>query len=502
MEKPSPSPTGSKQVPQSMIHYVRRTRERVDLPDASAPNPFSSDPYLQSRRPRSILCLPVARKERLLGVLYFENDLAPGIFTEERVTVLETLAAQAAISLESAALFADLDRENVQRRRVELSLRESREQLQAILENMVHAVIVCDQDGRTTLVNQAAVRLFELADRGTIPPVAELSKSLRLRHPDGRPLERNELPLVRALAGDVVPSVEATITNRSERDVELRVSAAPIRNDEGRLMGAVAAITDVTEKVELERLRDQFLRMAAHELKTPVAVVTGYAERLESRRQELAPAQQRMLEALVRGTRKIDRIVSDLLFMWQLRVGRLDLVDEEIELGTLLRRVASRCEPAPGPSRVELSAEQPVVITGDRLLLEQVFRHLLDNALRFSPDGGNVEANLVVPPAGGVEVSVRDHGIGIAKDKQPRIFEPFYRAHAETAYDFGGMGVGLYVSNVIVRRHGGAIRFVSREGEGSTFTVWLPNTTERHIPNLQEGSPRKTEVQGHRRTSV
>lgn len=474
-ELPARSPAHSGGLPQTVINYVRRTREPVLLHDASAPNPFSSDHYLRSCRPRSVLCLPLARKDRVLGLIYLENDLVPGVFSRERVTVLEILAAEAAISLESAALVADLERENAQRRQIELSLRESREQLQAILENMVDAVVVCDDGGRVTLVNQAAVSLFGLADREVIPAVGELEWSLRMRHLDGRPFARTELPLVRALAGEVVPSVEATFTSRQERDLELRTSAAPIRDEAGIVVGAVAAASDVTEKVELDRLRDQFLRMAAHELKTPVAVMSGYAELLQTRREQLPLREQRMLDALVRGARKIDQIVSDLLFMWQLRMGRLVLVEEKVDLGTLLSRVATRCEPPPQPPRVRLSVVDPVTVVGDRLLLEQVFTHLIDNALRYSPAGGPIEMSLKAIAPDLVEVSVSDHGVGIAKSKQARIFEPFYRAHAETAYDFGGMGAGLYLSKVIVGRHSGTIRFDSRENEGSTFTVRLPS---------------------------
>ncbi|WP_169928315.1 AAA family ATPase [Labilithrix luteola] len=470
---PSVDPTG--QLPEAVINYARRTRERVLLHDATLPNPFSADPYLRSQKPRAVLCLPVCRKQELLGLIYLENDLAPAVFGEERVTVLEVLSAQAAISLESAALFDDLERENAQRRRAESSLRESREQLQAVLENMVHAVFVCDKEGRITLLNQAAERLLGSTRSTHLPRVAELPTILRTRHPDGRPFAWFEQPLVRALAGEVVASVDATITDSRERDVQLRLSAAPIKDDKGLVVGAVEAASDVTEKVELERLRDQFLRTAAHELKTPVAVVSGYAALLQMRGQEVPVEQRRMLDALGRGANRIDRIVTDLLVLWQLRVGRLPLVEEQVDVAELLSRVAGRLEPPLQPARVTITTphDAPKVV-GDRSLLEKVFSHLIDNALRYSSTGGPVEVILTVPPKGGAKVSVRDHGIGIAPNKQAHLFEPFYRAHAETTHDFGGMGVGLYLSNVIVGRHGGSVRFESREGDGSTVTVWLP----------------------------
>lgn len=470
---PSAEPAGA--MPDAVINYARRTRERVLLHDATLPNPFSADPYLRTHKPRAVLCLPVCRKSELLGLIYLENDLAPAVFGEERVTVLEVLTDQAAISLESAALFEDLKRENAQRQRAESSLRESREQLQAVLENMVHAVIVCDKDGRITLLNQSAERLLGVSS-ASMPRIGDLPTIFRTRHPDGRPVASFEQPLVRALAGEVVASVEVTITDRRERDVQLRVSAAPIKDENGVVVGAVEAASDVTEKVELERLRDQFLRMAAHELKTPVAVVSGYTSLLQMRGTDIPAEQRRMLDALGRGASRIDRIVSDLLALWQLRVGRLPLVEEKVDLAALLARVSSRLESSAPPSRVSIASPRgrEAFVVGDRSLLEKVFTHLIDNALRYSPGGGPVDVSLSLPSRGGVEISVRDHGIGIASSRQERLFEPFYRAHADTAHDFGGMGVGLYLSNVIVGRHGGTVSLDSREGRGSTVTVWLP----------------------------
>jgi signal transduction histidine kinase len=114
------------------------------------------------------------------------------------------------------------------------------------------------------------------------------------------------------------------------------------------------------------------------------------------------------------------------------------------------------------------------VLQGDRELLERVMAHLIDNALRYSPDGGDVEVNVRIADAQDAVVSVIDHGVGIPAEKRSRMFECFYRAHTDTPHDYGGMGTGLYLSRAVVARHGGEMYFESEEGRGSAFHVRLP----------------------------
>jgi signal transduction histidine kinase len=230
----------------------------------------------------------------------------------------------------------------------------------------------------------------------------------------------------------------------------------------------------VTENVELDRVKDQFLRVAAHELKTPVAVVMGYAETLSRMTKELAPGERRMLDGLLRGAGRIDRIVADLLFLSQIQLDRLHLVLERLDLGELLDRVTARQRLAAPERRIQVTHVDPVLLQSDRELLERVMAHMIDNALRYSPDGGEVEVTVQIADEHDAIVSVRDQGVGIPAGKCAQIFECFYRAHTDTPHDYGGMGTGLYLSQAIVARHGGEIYFESEEGCGSTFHVRLP----------------------------
>lgn len=385
-------------------------------------------------------------------------------------------------------------------------------ELQSVLDNMVEGVFVCDTAGRITLANEASARVFGLATPNEARrTLAELPDLLRIRHPDGQPFAPDELALARALDGRTVEAEDQIIYNsRVGQDVYIRVSAAPIRGEDGQVVAAVSVIRDVTELIELDRLKDQFVAVAAHELKTPVAIMKGCAQVLSRTASDHSEPHRRMLDAIDRGASRIDRLVMDLLDISRLQQGRLELTMDRVDLTELVAEVVDRMALTTNRHRVRVVSAEPVVVQGDRDRLEQVLANLIDNAIRYSPEGGDVDVTVAVrgrggphcPPAadgatapsrpppelpgvassgehepGGESeavVAVGDHGVGIPREKQVRMLQPFFRAHTGTPFDYGGMGVGLYISNEIVKRHGGRIWFESEEEGGSTFYFSLP----------------------------
>ncbi|HEY7957638.1 MAG TPA: ATP-binding protein [Polyangia bacterium] len=348
-------------------------------------------------------------------------------------------------------------------------------EVQGILDNMVEGVVVCDADRRVTAMNDATRQIFEW--RGLPEPerlTPAVLESLDLRGGDGRPIPVGELPIVRALRGETIARQTILLENlRPEGTCYLQTSAAPLRDAGGRIVGAVLVSTDVSALTELDRLKDQFIRVAAHELKTPVTVMKGYAQALLESAGELSPARRQVLQAINRGADRIDRIVRDLLDLSQVDLTALELRHEAIQLDALVREVVERVARAAIHNRVRLCAVEPAPVIGDRARLEQVLVNLLDNAIRYSPDGGDIEVSLTRSDDRAL-VRVRDYGVGIPPEAQGRIFERFYRAHTDTQYDYGGMGVGLYLSREIVTRLGGEMGFTSTRGVGSTFYFSLP----------------------------
>lgn len=348
-------------------------------------------------------------------------------------------------------------------------------ELQGVLNSIVDIVYVCDVEGRLIMANDAGLRLLGAATIEEANRRREaMPRQLNVRHPDGRLVPLTEMPEARALRGETLRLEHLIVRDpMTKRDVDVRASAAPIRDDKGGIVGAVVVAKDVTELVELDRMKDDFIRVAAHELKTPVAIMKGYAQLLSRAAPGLTEPQRKMLDAMNRGADRIDRIIGDLLDISRLQLGHLELARERVDLPELVEEAVDRMAVMAPKHHIRVVRATPVVVQGDRDRLEDVIMQLLENAVKYSPGGGDVDVAVDVRHDEAV-VSVTDYGVGIPKARQARIFERFYRAHTGTPHDYGGMGVGLYISREIIRGHGGRMWFESDEGHGSTFHFSLP----------------------------
>lgn len=225
----------------------------------------------------------------------------------------------------------------------------------------------------------------------------------------------------------------------------------------------------------LTELRDQFLAAAAHELKTPVTTIKGYAQLLR----EWAPEQvQRRgsaaLATINRQADRINRLVQDMLETSRLQLHELTLARTFISVDETVRTVIEDLQASLPDHPIVVASEGDTTVFADRGRIEQVIGNLVTNAAKFSPSQSEIRVRVCREPDS-VVVSVQDRGIGIPADRQEHVFERFYQAHEGTADEaIGGLGLGLYVSKQIILRHGGTICFESEEGKGSTFSFSLP----------------------------
>jgi PAS domain S-box-containing protein len=457
-----------------VVRRASRLAEPYVLADADRSLADAGDgAYFAVRHPRSVLCVPVIRRGTVVGAIYLENHTLRGAFSPDTIRTTELLASQVATSLETAELYGGLLKENARRRAGEAELTASRAQFEGVLEHMVDGVITCDRAGRVTFFNRAFESLtgFVRSDLGAAT-AESLASAIRLGATETSPFHERELPLYRALTGATCVDVPATLTHlRTGMHSDVRISSAPIIGANGVLTGAVSVLHDMTSAEQLELMKDQFIRIAAHELKTPVAILRLGAQRLMRAAATEEGRIHGTAELLGRASDRIHRIVDAIVLLSLLQKGRLELAHEDVELAALVSQVANDATQAHGrPIRLHTD---PVLIRGDRERLKQVLFHLIDNAVRYSPGGEEIDVD-VVRREREVLVNVRDHGVGIPRDKQPHIFERFFRAHTDTPLDFGGMGVGLYLSREIARQHGGNLWFESAEGLGSDFHLSVP----------------------------
>jgi len=346
-------------------------------------------------------------------------------------------------------------------------------ELNTILETMTDAVLVADRSG-LTLVNNAGLRLLGASTMDEATGVLTERPALsRLRFMDGAPLTNETTPLARALSGETVFLAAATVTRPDGTQTIIRANAAPIRAANGTITGAVEVARDVTDLEQLDRAKDQFVRVAAHELKTPVAVMKGYSQALLRDPGIVPPAHRAMLEAIDRGADRLDRTIRKLLDISQLNLGRLTLSLAPVDIEPLVRRLIARCAADAGRKHTfHLVPGGATLCCADPDRLDYVLAALLDNAVRYSPAADRVDVSIDAT-AREVIVSIRDYGCGIPRGRQAHVFERFFRAHTDTPYDFGGMGVELYLCREVVLLMKGRIWFESDEGRGSTFHVAL-----------------------------
>ncbi|HYK98453.1 MAG TPA: ATP-binding protein [Candidatus Acidoferrales bacterium] len=222
---------------------------------------------------------------------------------------------------------------------------------------------------------------------------------------------------------------------------------------------------------EALRARDEFLSVAAHELKTPItsAKVAAQLLRRSFRGAALDPLQERSIDTIERQIGKLSRLVTQLLDTVRIQSGGLVLQVEETDLPKLLRDVAEEARALSDRHTIVVNAPEELRARVDALRLEQVVRNLLDNAVKFMPDGGQIDVDLVRSPSTAI-ITVRDRGLGVPVEHLPRLFDRFYQAHPNRS----GMGLGLYVSRQIVDRHGGTIYAETPDDGGTRFVISLP----------------------------
>ena len=341
----------------------------------------------------------------------------------------------------------------------------ARRDLEDVLASLQDAVLVVDAQARLRFVNHAALQLFDLRIEDVLG--ANLIEAL--------PSFGIDAAMRAALGNGQSSAQELHLYAPKIREVFLRV--APVYSGAGAEVGAVAIVQDMTELRRLERVRRDFVANASHELRTPIANIRATAETLLH-----APGDARLIERflppLVSEAERLSRLVSDLLDLARAEADE-KAVRAPVELNDLVCNVVDSLRDKAGRNGVEISwqaGESAPIVSGDAAALEQVAFNLLDNALSYTPRGGQVALSLCQKNGDNTTaiLEVSDTGIGIPADDLPRVFERFYRVDKARSRSEGGTGLGLAIVKHIVENHGGHVEVESQEGHGTAFRVELP----------------------------
>jgi PAS domain S-box-containing protein len=355
----------------------------------------------------------------------------------------------------------------------------------SVLEQAAEAIVVCDRDGRVIRASRAAAELC-----GRNPLLASFEEAFPITLGGDA---RGGGAAAAALGGETLRAAPATLARGGGDPAELLVSAAPLQGADGRVIGCVISMVDVTEHRRVEaalreadRRKNEFLAMLSHELRNPLAPIKNSLHVLA----RAAPGGDQALRAqaiIERQVGQLSRLVDDLLDVTRISHNRIELKRERLELNDLVHRTIEDYRSLFEQSGVRLETEDGpsgIFVSGDWARLAQVIGNLLQNAAKFTPRGGSARITVAREPDGRwATIRVADSGAGMASEMLSHIFEPFTQADRTLDRSKGGLGLGLALVKGIVEMHGGEVSARSEgDGKGAEFTVRLAvdDSAERH----------------------
>ena len=411
-----------------------------------------------SRRLEQVVALPMTVSDQLVGAIYIFREYG-GRFSSDERQVLQSFADQAAIAVNNARLYQEVAGE--------------KRRLDAILEASADGVLILDAAHRITVFNRALARMTGYS----------AAQALHALHDDIIQLhdKRAGKTLAEAeaggwpLAGGGSLYVEGDLIRPDGMRLSVGITYAPLFDREGRLVNIVGSVRDITRFREAEELKSTFISIISHELKTPVALIKGYAGTLRREDARWDAATVRSSAAVIEEEAdRLTQLIDNLLDASRLQAGGLRLNLSDVSLDRLARQVVDkfRTQTTLHKLGTDFPSNWPAV-PGDAGRLEQVISNLINNAIKYSPRGGAIRVTGRALP-NEVIVSVSDEGIGIPPEDQARIFERFYRVDDALSRRTAGSGLGLYLAKAVVEAHGGRIWVESAPGHGASFSFALP----------------------------
>lgn len=350
--------------------------------------------------------------------------------------------------------------------------------LPILFDALPDGVWVADAGGRVLYMNPAARVLLGLTPDA--PPEAAGAVQASLCDHTGQALPAEERPIARALRGESASGFDLVLVRPDGGDdLHLGVSFAPLRFADGALNGAIVYAGDRTVQHRIERTRDDFLASVSHDLRSPLTAIRGSAQLALRWAQRQLPEEQgqllhRSLGTIDAAAARLNRMLETLLDSARLERGGLVPQCVPTDLVALVQEVLAHYAREARRHRFQFEApKEPVMGNWDPALLERALENLVGNAVKYSPDGGDVAVTCVEDGAW-VRFSVRDEGVGIPENALPYIFNPFYRAKNAGFGEIEGNGLGLFAVQGIVAAHGGTIAVRSEEGKGTEMSVRLP----------------------------
>jgi PAS domain S-box-containing protein len=403
--------------------------------------------------------LPMIARHEVVGVIFVFRSYK-GRFSSEDSTLLEGFATQAAIAVTNARLYSQVI--------------EQKEHLNTIVESAADGIFILDPSLRFLRFNRACTRLTGYKPEDVLnKPHSEIIRWQRIENgPSLEDVEKGGWPL----KAHATLYVEGDLIKPTGGNISVGITYAPALSSEGALLSIVATVRDITKFREADELKNTFISIISHELRTPVALIKGYVSTLRREDARWDPAVvNKSLKVIEEESDRLANLIDDLLDASRLQAGALELNLCEFALDELAKRLVERftTQSEHHGFKAEFPPDFPLLYA-DEGRITQVISNLLSNAVNYAPEGGNVIVRGQVRPDE-VIICVEDEGQGIARDDVPRIFDLFYRSE-EVSQKTKGAGLGLYLARAVVTAHGGRIWVDEEMKKGARICFSLPRS--------------------------
>jgi PAS domain S-box-containing protein len=496
----------NKQVPVNLIQYVKNSQIPVVIDNLDTDLPVLDD-YLTQQQPKSILCLPILNQGELTGILYLHNQITSGVFTSDRIQILNLLCTQAAISLKNAQIY-DLKESKAKALQESLEkLQQSEMRFQNLFEKSTDSTVLLGKKGFINC-NRSFCNLFKYRHKSQLFETHPSKISPEFQ-PDGQSSWEKSNAMISIAFKTGNHRFEWLHQKSNQELFWAEVVLTSIFYDGTQILqGVVRDISD-RKQAELElqqtnaelvratRLKDEFLANMSHELRTPLNAILGMTEGL---RDEIfgtvTDHQIKALQMIENSSSHLLELINDILDVAKIEAGQLELNCASISLAKLcsasLTFIQQQAQAKNITLETKLLSHLPN-LWGDELRIRQVLINLLNNAVKFTPQGGSI--SLQITPCqhpsqdivsglypNYLRIAIRDTGIGIAPEHINKLFQPFSQIDGKLNRNYEGTGLGLALVKRIVELHGGQVSLTSQVDVGSCFMIDLPCDVTGYLP--------------------
>jgi PAS domain S-box-containing protein len=408
----------------------------------------------------SVMIVPLKSQGHTIGAITFVSAESKTQYSHEDLRLAEQLAERASLAIENARLYS--------------SLQEQSERANKTIANVPGVVWETYQNTEgTNYINYVSDYVEKMIGYTPTEWLAKTDFWANIIHPEDREVAVNK-------SNEFLKTGQAGINRyrwitKDGKIIWVEAYTSIIKDKKGKIIGRRGVSMDVTERIELEKRKDEFISMASHELKTPITSLKAYAQLLQKHLKELDPESQLSSYAM-KMEGQIDRLtklIQDLLDLSKIQAGKLEYNMEKIQIQTLVEEIVDNVQQTISTHKIILEGKVKGYLKGDRDRISQVIINLLTNAVKYSPGKDKIKL-IVQKDKKHLHIKVQDFGIGISKINQKRIFDRFFQVNDNDNSSFSGLGIGLHLSYEIAKRHRGSISVESAKGKGSIFDFQLP----------------------------